>query len=181
MEKIEINECASDMNECRKRIVIVTKDGQTIKSGWFKDYTKTIPNKVNCTEKEFEVRNALLKKYNITFADIDHWCCPKERKENTLYISKHAAKRLKERNGWNKKNMERMIKKIYEQGVNIETLPANERFWVMEMCHEEPYESDTIYKMYGKFVYVFRQNTLVTVLNVPNVTKKKRRLEYEYI
>lgn len=90
-----------------------------------------------------------------------------------IYVSDHAVARAKERLGWDKETLFRMMPRVIEKG------------------HRNPYgkedaKPNNIYEcqniIYGENLYVIKHQTLVTVVNVRNkyrmknsMSQKKRR------
>lgn len=155
---------------CKKRIIITTREGKKYSSKWFvdEDYI-AVANKSNCTLAEINAKKELLKKYNFKENDIAKWDISIKRDEDVIYVTRHAEKRLKERNGWNKKTIDRMVYKIFTEGV---TVNKKDHPWAVKIsanCYKP------VYKIYGNFVYIFSGTTLVTVLNIPQKTKNNKK------
>lgn len=159
----------SHFDDCEKKVIIVLKNNRVFSSKWFEDDTPPAVKKANCTEKELEIKNKLIEEYEINEDFIDRWYVTKKRAENTVYITRHAEERLKQRNGWNKKTINRMALKIYNEGT---TLNKKEHPWAIDMIKMRA--KNSLYKLYGNFVYVFQDTTLITVLNIPqNINRKE--------
>ena len=84
---------------------------------------------------------------------------------NTIIISKHAYQRIKERNGWNKKTADRMIKKIYVDGLRKEQIKGYKKQWFMHK--EDSSDKNKEYVVYGDYVYIFSNNVLITTFPMP--------------
>ncbi len=84
---------------------------------------------------------------------------------NNIYISDHAMKRIKERNGWGKKSSIRMIKKIYDEGLTPENVKGKYAAWVRNKVATA--NAGDYFRLYGESLYVFNKETLVTVLPTP--------------
>ena len=84
-----------------------------------------------------------------------------------METSKHAQQRSKERNGWNVKATERMIPRILEKGIRHSQTKGNLHKW-MSGLYERYKVKGTDIRIYGDKAYVFRNECLVTVLQVPN-------------
>jgi len=82
-----------------------------------------------------------------------------------IEITKHAYLRMKQRNGWNKKTANRMIPRVYGNGKRAEEIKGYLKTWVNRMIQEDISEDEFV--LYGKEMYIFRENTLITVLHIP--------------
>lgn len=163
----------SHFESCEKRVVIQTKDGRKIKSKWFNDECDVASYKSNCTKEELKHKRILMKALNLTEKDILYWHVNKKREENVIYITRHAEQRLKERNGWSKKTINRMVEKVFNEGVIIN---KKDHPWATDILKNDCYDPE--YKLYGNFIYVFSDSTLVTVLNMPNkILKNINRMQ----
>lgn len=101
---------------------------------------------------------------------------------NDYYISIHAYQRMKERLGWSRKTANRMVKKITEAGVSIATVPGYLGQWGKA---KQLMGDDSQYLLYGRAIFVFRDNILVTVEHAASretaltlADRKKERLRY---
>lgn len=86
-------------------------------------------------------------------------------------ISKHAEQRLKERNGLGKKSYDRIVEKAYENGINHSQTKGNLHKWMSGLYQKYPRKGTEI-KLYGDKAYIFVEQVLVTVLQIPNDIKK---------
>ncbi|QFJ55271.1 hypothetical protein [Pseudobutyrivibrio xylanivorans] len=82
-----------------------------------------------------------------------------------VVITKHAYSRLKERNGWNKKASDRMIPKVYVNGLRPEQIKGYLKNWVITK-YEYSNERDE-YVLFGDKLYIFNNKTMLTVLPTP--------------
>lgn len=83
-----------------------------------------------------------------------------------LVASKHAYKRAKQRLGWKRKTLKRMLVKVYRCGYQIcETNGELHRFLREKMVYSNPY---THVRIYGEFVYFFNQKVLLTMYRLNN-------------
>ncbi len=82
-----------------------------------------------------------------------------------VVITKHAYSRLKERNGWNKKASDRMIPKVYVNGLRPEQVKGYLKNWVITK-YEYSNERDE-YVLFGDKLYIFNNKTMLTVLPTP--------------
>lgn len=86
-------------------------------------------------------------------------------------ISKHAEQRLKERNGLGKKSYNRIVEKAYDNGINHSQTKGNLNKWMSGLYNKYPRKGTEI-KLYGDKAYIFVEQVLVTVLQIPNDIKK---------
>lgn len=92
-------------------------------------------------------------------------------REWTMKITKHAKERSKERNGWNIKATERMSKKVLEQGIRHSQTKGRLNRWMSSLYNKHRREGADI-RLYGDKAYIFANETLITVLQIPsNLTK----------
>ncbi len=154
-----------------KRITIELKNGDVIHTKWFKDNSKPIKSKVNMTQREEQEIELLKKKRHISDDEIKQWYIARKRQCEKIYISNHAYKRLKERNGWNKHSADRMVVKVYKKGIDLRDVPFECSQWAMEIGNN--HLNGDIYKIYGDSIFVFDRKTLITVLNIPTKIMKK--------
>lgn len=82
-----------------------------------------------------------------------------------LCISRHAYDRLKERNGWNKKAANRMLYRIYEDGIRPENVKGYLKGWVNRKA--EMYNDGREFVLFGEKLYVFCEGMMLTVIPVP--------------
>lgn len=158
-----------------RRIIVNTTDGNTYWSDWYTDNdNEKIEGNVNCTEMQFIMYNRLLIKYNLTDSDVDSWHISRKREKDNVYISNHAFDRMKERCGWNKKAALRMVEKVWEYGQDMLTIKGYLAPWIKGRIERQSDGEHSL--LYGKFLYVFRENTLITVVPIP----QKGRLAYKF-
>ncbi len=81
-----------------------------------------------------------------------------------VIITYHAYDRLKERNNWNKKTADRMVKVIYQSGKREEDIKGYLKHY---MEHKKREGSNVEFVLYGKDFYLFDGNVLVTVYSIP--------------
>ena len=93
--------------------------------------------------------------------------------ENDINITEHAYLRIKQRNGWNRKTANRMLDRIYDDGLRIKDIKGYLRVWIKNKIKSELQEAE--YVLYGKQVYIFREHNLITVLAAPC---RKSAIEY---
>lgn len=82
-----------------------------------------------------------------------------------IIVSKHAEQRLKERCGLNKKSVQRITEKAFENGIRHRELKGNMRKWVDGLyLHEQ--KANNI-RLYGDKAFLFCGKILVTVIQIP--------------
>lgn len=80
-------------------------------------------------------------------------------------ISRHAAERLKERCGLNKKACERMVQKAFYEGIRHSQTKGRLNKWVTGLYFKN--QSANNIRLYGDKAYIFCGETLVTVIQIP--------------
>lgn len=155
-----------NLEECEKRVYIALKTGEYIVGPWFIDTDcEKIENNINMTNEEKHQYLLLKETYGLSDDDISEWSINHNREEDTIYISKHAAKRLKERNGWSKKTINRMVKKIYDNGLDYKKANAHVKSWVLSRT--ERYSKNDVFRIHGDRLYIFNNNILITSIIIP--------------
>ena len=96
-----------------------------------------------------------------------------------IQISRHAEKRLRERNGLNKKSMQRMVEKAYSEGIRMKDTNGKLNKWMYSMLDKRNKVNRVV--IYGHQVYLFAGNILVTVFDVPSSLKKNVNVTKEKI
>ena len=150
------------LNEVYKKVIIKTNEGKVIHSGWFTTHDKD----GNRLFTERSVVETALREHNLTEDNISNWHINQVKPDNgKIYISEHASKRLKQRNGWGKRTQLRMLPKIYDTGKRIDDIKGKYASWIR---HKEDVknEMDELV-LFGDMLYVFNRKTLVTVLHTP--------------
>ena len=80
-------------------------------------------------------------------------------------MTKHGAKRMRERNGLNMKSAVRMTDRVFRDGIRRENTKGRLRKWV-----DHVYDKCYVYSNDGS-------NLLITVLNIPaNLMKDKKKM-----
>jgi len=162
-----------EINEVPKKILITLKNGQNIATKWFEDNEKEFVSS-EMTTKENQEYELILRQKHIEKIEVENWRIIKKRSAENIYVTKHGYKRLRERNGWNKKTADRMLIKIYNDGLDLRDISNTCKEWAMEVGRQHS-DSD-VYKIYGDKVYVFKYTTLITTLFIPaNIIKKIKK------
>lgn len=82
-----------------------------------------------------------------------------------MEVSKHAEERLKERCGFSKKTCERMAQKAFYEGVTHSQTKGRLNKWVTSLYFRN--KSANNIRLYGDKAYIFCDETLVTVIQIP--------------
>lgn len=96
-----------------------------------------------------------------------------------IYISNHAYMRLKQRNGWSPKTSDRMLPKIYSDGLKGEQVKGYLKQWYNFKSLNES-DPTAKYILFGDKLYIFRQNVLITVLPTPSKYSALRKKIYHF-
>ncbi len=145
--------------ECKKRVFIETKTGEVKKSEWFTDNGEK-SEVTNATRSERDTYLKLLKEFDLTEQDIIKWSVNRLKEQEYIYISDHAFRRLRERNGWNKRTAFRMVKRVYDNGKRTKDIKGQIKTYIKKREKSHP---DDEYVVYGNDLYIFCKHMLVTV------------------
>ncbi len=85
--------------------------------------------------------------------------------DSSIKISIHGYERLKERNGWNRKTADRMIKRIYFNGSHPDDLRGFIKQWIERKGFGDSETNE--YIVYGDYIYIFKNKVLATAYNIP--------------
>lgn len=95
-------------------------------------------------------------------------------------ITKHAKKRAKERAGIGKGNLSKMASKILREGVTHKECSGDLERWVTAKYLK--YKKANNIRLYGEQCYIFKNDTLITVLRIPeNLVGEVARIRRERI
>lgn len=90
-------------------------------------------------------------------------------------ISEHAKERLAQRNGLNKKSIDRIAKRAYTEGISHAQTKGNLNKWVTSLYFKSRNANNI--RLYGDKAYIFCDDTLVTVLQIPaNLCKDLKKM-----
>lgn len=98
-----------------------------------------------------------------------------------MKVSRHAARRMKERCGVGKKSAKKQAKKIFQVGIKHSELEGNLTKWV-DGIYLAKREANNI-RLYGCQAYLFCGENLITVINIPTslqtdfVEIRKKRID----
>ena len=82
-----------------------------------------------------------------------------------VVLTKHAEERLKERNGLNKKSIERMATKALYEGIPHSRTNGRLHKWITSIYMKKKVATNI--RLYGDKAYLFKGNVLITVLQIP--------------
>lgn len=85
--------------------------------------------------------------------------------QDKVILTAHAQQRLKERCGLQKKSKERIAAKVFEKGLSIEETNGSIRKWMTMVFYNNTNVNNI--RLYGDKIYLFADQTLITVLFVP--------------
>ena len=91
-----------------------------------------------------------------------------------MVVTKHAAKRLKERLGLSKKTVEKVAMKAFQLGTDHSAFKSSAKRYLdgLYLSHKKANNL----KVYANYVYLFHGEVLITVLDLP---KKYQGGKYE--
>lgn len=95
-------------------------------------------------------------------------------------MTEHSKERLKERCGLNKSSQERIVEKAYQCGISHKETKGNLNKWITSLYFQNCTANNI--RLYGDKAYLFRENKLITVIQIPNnlldvvhkIAKKKK-------
>ncbi|MEM1327366.1 MAG: hypothetical protein AAGI23_15490 [Bacteroidota bacterium] len=88
------------------------------------------------------------------------------RYESQLKITKHAYKRAKERLGWSRKALDRMLSIIHEYGFTRHEAKGELKKYMLKQRRK--YKSKAYARVYGEVIYFFRDRSLITLYRLDN-------------
>lgn len=87
-----------------------------------------------------------------------------------MHVTKHAHKRIRERNGANKKSIDKIVLKALEDGVPHCRTKGRLNKWVTHLYFQTRKANNI--RIYGDKAYLFSGSSLITVIQIPpNITK----------
>lgn len=94
-----------------------------------------------------------------------HDAVPASTDKDKVILTAHAQQRLKERCGLQKKSKERIAAKVFKKGLSIEETNGSIRKWMTTVFYNNTNINNI--RLYGDKIYLFADQTLITVLFVP--------------
>lgn len=85
-------------------------------------------------------------------------------------VTKHAAKRTKERLGISKRTVEKNTEKALRYGIKHSDTSGSLHRYITSLYWKEQTANNT--RIYGDYVYIFHNETLITVFPLPQRYKK---------
>lgn len=82
-----------------------------------------------------------------------------------MEVSRHANKRMKERCGANKKSIERIAEKAFNEGIRHNQTKGRLNKWVTSLFFKNMNANNI--RLYGDKAYIFCDEILVTVIQIP--------------
>jgi len=82
-----------------------------------------------------------------------------------MKVTEHAKNRMKERCGLNKKSKDRIVQKVFHEGIRHCETKGRLNKWVTSLWGRN--KSANEIRLYGGKAYIFCGETLVTVLPIP--------------
>lgn len=90
-------------------------------------------------------------------------------------ITKHAEQRLSERNGLNKKSNQRIVERVLLNGISHNQTKGRLNKWVNSLWFYNKQANNI--KLYGDKAYIFVNEKLITVLQIPSdLTKDMKKM-----
>lgn len=86
-----------------------------------------------------------------------------------VIVTRHAADRMLERGGLNRKSIQRIANQVYSNGYPIERTKGRLRKWMYKISKSNPSAQNL--RIYGDKLYIFSNDVLITVFNIPNNLK----------
>lgn len=87
-----------------------------------------------------------------------------------VIITKHGEKRIRERSGINKKAVERIVQKAYDVGFTREDTTGQLKKWI-DRIYEKNLPANRV-RIYGDNMYLFANEYLITMIQIPNELRK---------
>ena len=88
---------------------------------------------------------------------------------NSVVVTKHAEKRIKERIGGNKKSAHRIAQRAYNDGLTEFDCKGTLNWWMRDQFYAKCTISDL--RLYRDHLFLFNKSVLITVLPMPNALK----------
>lgn len=92
--------------------------------------------------------------------------------EKEITVTYHARKRLKERLGIRKSACVRHAQLVFDKGTPRQEVSGNLRRYMNKKHLQDPSINEM--RLYGEFIYMFCDESLVTVFGVPKILNKKK-------
>ncbi len=165
---------ASRLNDINtKRIKIVMNNGRYHASQWLNIEPEEF-SEASVREVEAFIEKESLNKENIKQIIFEH-----KKNFDDYYVTDHAITRAKERLGWNKKTLFRMIPRIYDNGKGIKAEDMTNIANSLIKKSLDLTNKGAIRKVvFSDYVWVFSNRTLLTVYRItPDTQYIERRIQ----
>lgn len=97
--------------------------------------------------------------------------------ESESYVTAHASKRLRERVGVRKRSIQNISDRALSKGLSHKDLSGKLRRYVDGLFLRSRTANNI--KVYSEKIYIFRDNTLITVISLPSEFKKLANKLYQ--
>ena len=81
-----------------------------------------------------------------------------------VIVTRHAADRMRERGGLNRKSIQRIANQVYFNGYPIERTKGRLRKWMYKISKSNPSAQNL--RIYGDKLYIFSNDVLITVFKI---------------
>jgi len=81
-----------------------------------------------------------------------------------VIVTRHAADRMRERGGLNRKSIQRIGNQVYFNGYPIERTKGRLRKWMYKISKSNPSAQNL--RIYGDKLYIFSNDVLITVFKI---------------
>lgn len=97
---------------------------------------------------------------------------------DSVILTDHAKKRFKERLNIPKKSFERTALKAYNNGIGFYKAKGKLKEYLTYLYtkYDNPNNDWILIKIYGEYIYIFKENILITMYSIPNELKKNLKL-----
>jgi hypothetical protein len=85
--------------------------------------------------------------------------------DKSIKLTRHSLKRLKERVGLPKKACQKHAEKAFADGLTHSDMKGQAKRYIDKLYLEHRNANNI--RAYGEFIFLFKNNTLITVLNKP--------------
>lgn len=154
------------------KAVVWLPDGRKVESEAFLDDLTYKDAEDGYSVRSKQVIEGLLKAEGYDYGDAEKTLIIRDVSEDdAVYVSDHAEKRIREREGINRKAVSRIVKKAWEEGTDGTKVPGLTGQWVRSKD-----QHNRKYIIYGNFLYIFdnARKVLITVIPVPSRTNMLR-------
>jgi len=83
-----------------------------------------------------------------------------------MEITKHAFERGKERLGFNKKALERITNKAFQEGISHKDTKGKLHRYLTKLYFKDKFRAENI-RIYGDAIFIIQKKRLITIYNLP--------------